>query len=581
MKLRLIRHILLTAFLVLGLRAFGQIVLVGGCAANATNCTPAVKSGKTFASGQFIYTFAYRTATTAPTLSSSPTFTQIATASASSSSFRSGCAVATSGSPSSGTWANATYVVTLIYSGSPATTTANCVTTGVGFKTAAGTSGTGTTVTFTGGTLTRTAGNSWVVGAMGDSTTACYPASGLTSEEATGLINGGDTEGGVASFSSKTCTGSGNWKSDTFEIFGQHATPTFGTNGGSSNNNMSTTILDGDASVVLCLTLNGDTPTAGTPGTCDSDSGNELTYSSSITINHTGTVVKAIATSVGVTNSAVATSSAFTLTVGAVTDSPGAGTYTSTQTATLGITTTTGGTVHYTTDNSTSSCASSSYSTPLSVASTEHLRAVGCKTNYVTSGEINDLYTINLATGANLFTLLGVGGPSGGPAILTCGPPITDTATQTDGSNAGNGFATPCTVPSSDTNGYLPTSFMIYNANTSSATENLGVYSNNVSGYPGVMNCSTGSFTMAAGPGWVGPYSVSGCSTVSAGATIWVMKNTSSSNDPAEGVISGDCPGTSLATMNLSETFPTLWTDNTNGFGAGYCYLWNVQLTPQ
>ena len=307
-----LRHVFLLAFLLAALPAFGQLVLVGGCAASATSCTPATVGGHTFASGQFIYTFAFRTATTAPTLSSSPTFTGLDTASASSSSFRSGCAVSTSGSPSSGTWANATRVVTLIYSGSPATSTANCASSGVGGKTASGTSGTTSTITYTGITLTHGDGSSWVIGAAGGSAAVCTPATVLHAEESSTDLVGNDTNGGVTSFSTLTCTGStGNWKSDTVELLSTTlAAPTFTPDAGgfTTVGGVYVTInLPGGATG--CYTTDNSTPTGSPDGTCSHGS----TYSAPVLISTSGTVLQAIATESGFVNSAVKNST-YTLT---------------------------------------------------------------------------------------------------------------------------------------------------------------------------------------------------------------------------------------------------------------------------
>lgn len=294
------------------LPAFGQLVLVGGCSATAaTSCTPATVGGHSFASGQFIYTFAFRTATTAPTLSSSPTFTALDTASASTSSFRSGCAVSTSSSPSSGTWANATRVVTLIYSGSPATTTANCASSGVGGKTTAGTSGTTSTITYTGITLTHGDGSSWVIGAAGGSAAVCTPATILHSEESATDLVGNDTNGGVTSFSTLTCTGSaGNWKSDTVELLSTTlATPTYTPDAGGFTTVGGVYVTIGLAGGATgCYTTDNSTPTASPDGTCSHGS----TYSAPVLISTSGTVLQAIATESGFVNSAVKNST-FTL----------------------------------------------------------------------------------------------------------------------------------------------------------------------------------------------------------------------------------------------------------------------------
>lgn len=169
-------------------------------------------------------------------------------------------------------------------------------------------------------------------------------------------------------------------------------TPTFGTNGGSFNNDTSTTILDGFVGATICYTTDGSTPGATTPGTCNSSP--TQTYSGAVSVTATGTVLKAIATKSGSTNSAVATSNAFTLTVGVVSSSPGAGTYSTAQSVTLNIATTTGATIHYTTDGSAVTCSSGTYSGAFGVLSTTTVKAIGCKTNYVSDTPISDLYTI-------------------------------------------------------------------------------------------------------------------------------------------------------------------------------------------
>jgi hypothetical protein len=206
-----------------------QITLVGGCAAATTSCTPTVKGGGVFAAGQFEYVFAYKSSTTAPTLQSG--FIGIDTASASSSSFRSACQVTSSSSPTSGTWTGATQLIVLIYSGVAGTTTANCKNLGIGGHTTAGTSGTTSTLTYTTITLSNSTGTSWVIGAAGSSAAVCTPATVFTSQYTSTDGVGNDTNGGVTSFSTLTCTGStGNWKTDTVELLAR--TPTIVSQGG-------------------------------------------------------------------------------------------------------------------------------------------------------------------------------------------------------------------------------------------------------------------------------------------------------------------------------------------------------------
>ena len=221
------RYLLLLVLSFLALPGFGQqITLVGGCSATGTTCSPAVKSGQTFAAGQYEYVFAYRSATTAPTLPAG--FVTIDTTSASSSSFRSGCTVTSSGTPSSGSWTNSTTVSVLIYNGVAGTTPANCKNLGIGGHTATGTSGTTSTITFTTVTLTNSTGTSWVVSPVGSSAAVCTPATVLTSEYSATNVSINDTNGGVSSFGTLTCTGTtGNWKTDTVELLAR--TPTFTT----------------------------------------------------------------------------------------------------------------------------------------------------------------------------------------------------------------------------------------------------------------------------------------------------------------------------------------------------------------
>ena len=193
--------------------------VVAGCVANAaTNCTWSNLSGRSASVGDLLYYYAFRTATTAPTAPGSTT--NLDTASASTSSFRSGCAVLTSTTPAAVTAANATRIVVAIIHGTPATATANCVTLGIGYHTTAGTSGTTSTYTFTGGQLTVADGSSLIVGMVGSSAAPCTPAS-LTNNATLSStdIFYNDTNGGVSSFATTTCSGTtGNWKTDVVEF---------------------------------------------------------------------------------------------------------------------------------------------------------------------------------------------------------------------------------------------------------------------------------------------------------------------------------------------------------------------------
>jgi hypothetical protein len=169
------------------------------------------------------------------------------------------------------------------------------------------------------------------------------------------------------------------------------ANPAFGTNGGSFLNDTTSTQTSTTTGAVFCQTVDGTTsPAASTPGTCSVG-----TTGASATVIATGKTIKVLGTKANYVNSAVQTSSAFTLTVGAITSSPGAGTYSSIpQSVTLNIATTTGANAYYTTNGSAVSCASTLYSGAFNVSATTTIKAIGCKTNYVNNTAISDLYTI-------------------------------------------------------------------------------------------------------------------------------------------------------------------------------------------
>lgn len=91
---------------------------------------------------------------------------------------------------------------------------------------------------------------------------------------------------------------------------GTVATPTDSPGAGTYGTTQSVTLSDATGSSVICYTINGTTPGAATPGTCDSSP--TTTYSTAISVAST-TTIKAIGTKTGLTNSGVLTS-AYTIT---------------------------------------------------------------------------------------------------------------------------------------------------------------------------------------------------------------------------------------------------------------------------
>jgi hypothetical protein len=115
------------------------------------------------------------------------------------------------------------------------------------------------------------------------------------------------------------------------------------------------------------------------------------------------------------------------------TDSPGAGTYGSTQSVTL-ATSTSGATICYTTDGSTPAAATpgtcsagSTYSSAISVSATTTIKALGTKSGLTNSGVLTSTYTIS---GSTVTAGACVGGDNGGGSGTTA---TTSTAALTGG----------------------------------------------------------------------------------------------------------------------------------------------------
>ena len=146
------------------------------------------------------------------------------------------------------------------------------------------------------------------------------------------------------------------------------------------------TLTNGNGNVTASVT-NGDWLTLGTitesavPFTCSANDGGERT--ATVTLSYTGA-----------TDKAVTVTQAGALSVAAPTFSPEAGTYTSAQNVTIS-TTTEGATIYYTTDGSTPTSGSTAYTSAISVATTQTIKAIAIK-NEVSSAVSEAAYTINI-----------------------------------------------------------------------------------------------------------------------------------------------------------------------------------------
>jgi hypothetical protein len=169
----------------------------------------------------------------------------------------------------------------------------------------------------------------------------------------------------------------------------QAASPTFSPGAGTYTTAETVTISSTTPSATIYYTTNGTTPTT-----------SSAVYGGPITVLSTETL-EAITTASGYDNSAVATA-AYIINLpqaAAPTFSPGAGTYTSAQTVTFSSTTPSA-TIYYTTNGSTPTTSSKVYGGPITVASSETLKAIATASGYTTSAVATAAYTINHAQAA-------------------------------------------------------------------------------------------------------------------------------------------------------------------------------------
>jgi Chitobiase/beta-hexosaminidase C-terminal domain len=195
--------------------------------------------------------------------------------------------------------------------------------------------------------------------------------------------------------------------------------------GGSFTAAQAVTITDSTPGAAIYYTLDGTTPTS-----------SSTPYSGSFTLSANATV-SAIAIAAG-TSSTVTTAS-FTINIppaspaAAPTFSPAAGIYTSVQTVML-VDTTPGATIYYTLDGSMPTTSSSQYSAPITVSTSETIKAIATASGFSSSAVASAAYTINLPVNPPTFS------PAAGSYTSAQSVTISDTTTgatiyyTTDGS---------------------------------------------------------------------------------------------------------------------------------------------------
>ena len=169
--------------------------------------------------------------------------------------------------------------------------------------------------------------------------------------------------------------------------------PTFSVPAGSYGTAQSVTITDGTPGATIYYTTDGSTPTTGS-----------TKYTAAITVSATETL-QAIAVAANYNNSAVATAT-YTIAAPAATPvfSVAAGTYASAQTVPIS-TTTAGSAIYFTTNGTTPTTSSSLYSGPITVSTTQTVRAIAVAANYTNSAVATATYTIKTQAATPVFSV--------------------------------------------------------------------------------------------------------------------------------------------------------------------------------
>jgi hypothetical protein len=162
------------------------------------------------------------------------------------------------------------------------------------------------------------------------------------------------------------------------------AAPVFSPNGGTYTSRPSVTITDATTGAAIYFTTNGTAPTTAS-----------TLYTGPVTVSSTETL-KVVAVASGYSNSAVVTAP-YTIAAATPVLSPKAGIYTSAQSVAI-TDATTGAAIYYTTDGTTPTTASTLYTGPVTVSSTETLKVIAVASGYSNSAVVTAAYTIAAAT---------------------------------------------------------------------------------------------------------------------------------------------------------------------------------------
>ena len=230
--------------------------------------------------------------------------------------------------------------------------------------------------------------------------------------------------------------------SAAYAISPSAAAPTFAVPSGRYSSAQSVALSSSVAGASIYYTTDGTTPTT-----------SSTLYAAPITVSVTETI-EAIAVAGNYTSPVISVAYVIQLPVaGAPVFSVAAGTYTSAQTVTLSSSTP-GAQIYYTTNGSTPTIGSTLYSGPLSLTSSETVKAIAVATSYSSSAVASAAYVVQLPAAAPVFSIAAGTYTTAQMVAMSSGTPGAQIYFTTDGSNPTTGstlYGGPMTVNSSET----------------------------------------------------------------------------------------------------------------------------------
>jgi hypothetical protein len=286
----------------------------------------------------------------------------------------------------------------------------------------------------------------------------------------------------------------------------QAAAPVINPASESFSSSVTVTMSDSTIGATIHFTTDGSTPTAASPS-----------YTGPITVTSTETI-RAIAVATGHLNSNISSATYTRITQAAMpTFNPAPGTYSSAQQVTIS-TTTPNATIYYTTDGSTPTTASTKYTGPVAISTTETLKAIATASNLTNSAVASGLYTIQT-------------GPTAATPTFSPAPGSYASAQQVTISTATSGatiyYTTNGSTPSTASTKYIGP-VAISTTTTLKAIATAPSFANSVVA-TGVYTVQTGQTaaapTFSPPPGtYIGSQTIA-ISTTTSGATIYYTTN--------------------------------------------------------